>query len=181
MCKEEGGQPVQADPKLQSSDNQQKRSSSEKLKTQGRSTVKKMVFNLLMACGAMFWVMPGQSSVYSIDFFDCRSPTRIDKFARPTVCDPLAADEEVVVGTTFEVLTEAENREVPGWSCEVINSEWRYRCGLFSHLKLAGLPHLLRHSPVTRADCRGMENLLDSKRATRKFSDQSSVIKKKET
>ncbi|MCP3663608.1 MAG: hypothetical protein GY696_14140 [Gammaproteobacteria bacterium] len=127
MCKEEGGPPVQADPKLQFDDNQQKRSSSEKNNTQGRSTVKKMVFNLLMACGAMLGVMPGPASGYSLEFFDCRSPTRIDKFARPTACDPFAADEEVSAGTTFEVLTLAETREVPGWSCEVIHSEWQYR------------------------------------------------------
>ncbi|MCP3661709.1 MAG: hypothetical protein GY696_04310, partial [Gammaproteobacteria bacterium] len=54
--------------------------------------------------------------------FDCRSPTRIDKFARPTACDPFAADEEVAAGTTFKVLTQAETREVPGCSCEVIHS-----------------------------------------------------------
>ncbi|MCP3664106.1 MAG: hypothetical protein GY696_16720 [Gammaproteobacteria bacterium] len=79
------------------------------------------------------------------------SPTRINKFARPTACDPFAADEEVATRTTFEVLTLPETREVSGWSCE-----WRYRCGLFSHMKLSGVTHLLRHSLVTGADCRGM-------------------------
>ncbi len=83
-------------------------------------------------------------------------PTKINKFARPTVCDPFAADEEVATRTTFEVLTLAEVREVPGWICEIIVSEWRYRCGVFSHMKLSGVPHLLRHSPVTGDDCRGM-------------------------
>ncbi|MCP3665048.1 MAG: hypothetical protein GY696_21550 [Gammaproteobacteria bacterium] len=78
MCMEEGGPPVQADPKLQFNDNQQKRSSSEKINTQGRSTVKKMVFNLLMACGAMLGVMPGPASGYSLEYFDCRSLTKID-------------------------------------------------------------------------------------------------------
>ncbi|MCP3664982.1 MAG: hypothetical protein GY696_21210, partial [Gammaproteobacteria bacterium] len=33
----------------------------------------------------------------------------------------------------------AETREVSGWSCEVIHSEWRYHCGLFS-LRAVGLP-----------------------------------------
>ena len=153
VCKEEGGQ-IQADPKPQSYNNQQKRFNSEKSNTQGRPTVKNMVLNILIACGAMLGVMPGPASGYSLKYFDCRSPTRIDKFARPTACDPFAADEEVAARTTFEVL--AETREVSGWSCEVIHSEWRYRCGLFSHLKLSGVPHLLRHSPVTGADCRGM-------------------------
>ncbi|MCP3663115.1 MAG: hypothetical protein GY696_11575 [Gammaproteobacteria bacterium] len=55
----------------------------------------------------------------------------------------------MATGTTFEVLTLAEIREVSGFSCEVIHSEWRYRCGVFSHMKLSGVPHLLRHSPVT--------------------------------
>ena len=38
----------------------------------------------------------------------------------------------------------------------MIISEWRYRCGVFSHMKLSGVPHLLRHSTVTTGDCRGM-------------------------
>ncbi|MCP3665306.1 MAG: hypothetical protein GY696_22880 [Gammaproteobacteria bacterium] len=44
----------------------------------------------------------------------------------------------MATGTTFEVLTLAEVREVSGWSCEVIFFEWRYRCGVFSHMKLLG-------------------------------------------
>ncbi|MCP3663346.1 MAG: hypothetical protein GY696_12765 [Gammaproteobacteria bacterium] len=41
----------------------------------------------------------------------------------------------------------AETREVFCWSCEVIHSEWRFRCGLFSHLKLAGVYSLAKLSP----------------------------------
>ncbi len=52
----------------------------------------------------------------------------------------------MATGSTFEVLTLAE----------VIVSEWQYRCGVFSHMKLSGVPHLLRHSAVTNEDCRGM-------------------------
>ena len=123
VCKKEGGAQIQADLKPQSDINQQKRFNSEKSNTQGRPTVKKMVFNIIMACGAMLGVRPGPASGYSLEYYDCRSPTRIDKFARPTACDPFAADEEVAAGTTFEVLTLAETREVSGWSCEVIHSE----------------------------------------------------------
>ncbi|MCP3663074.1 MAG: hypothetical protein GY696_11355 [Gammaproteobacteria bacterium] len=115
-----------------------------------------MVCNILIACGAMLGVTLRPASGYSLEYYDCRSPTRIDKFARPTACDPFAADEEVATGTTFEVLTMAETIEVSGWSFEVIHSEWRYRCGVFSHMKLSGVPNLLQHSPVTGADYRGM-------------------------
>ncbi len=38
----------------------------------------------------------------------------------------------------------------------MIVSEWRYRCGVFSHMKLSGVPNLLRHSTVTPGNCRGM-------------------------
>ncbi|MCP3667678.1 MAG: hypothetical protein GY696_35175 [Gammaproteobacteria bacterium] len=115
-----------------------------------------MVFNIFIACDAMLGVMLRPVSGYNLEYYDCMFPTRINKFARPTACDPFAADEEVATGTTFEVLTLAETREVSGWSCEVIHSDWQYRWGLFSHLKLSGVPHLLPHSPVTEADCRGM-------------------------
>ncbi|MCP3664984.1 MAG: hypothetical protein GY696_21220 [Gammaproteobacteria bacterium] len=58
-------------------------------------------------------------SGYSLEYYDCGYPTKVNKFARPTVCDPLAAEEEVATGSTFEVLTQAAVREVPGWSCDV--------------------------------------------------------------
>ncbi|MCP3668662.1 MAG: hypothetical protein GY696_40305 [Gammaproteobacteria bacterium] len=91
-------------------------------------------------------------SGYSLEYYDCCYPTKVNKFAQPTVCDPLAAEEEVATGSTYEVLTQAAVREVPGWSCKVIMSKWRYRCGVFSHMKLSGVPHLLRHSAVTTRD-----------------------------
>ncbi len=78
------------------------------------STAKKMMLSILIACGAMAGLIVKPVSGYSLEYYDCRSPTKINKFARPTVCDPPAADEEVAAGTTFEELTLAEIREVPG-------------------------------------------------------------------
>ncbi|MCP3665493.1 MAG: hypothetical protein GY696_23855, partial [Gammaproteobacteria bacterium] len=135
--------------------NQQKSFNSGK-NTQSRFTTKKMMFSLLIACGAVAGLMLRPVSGYSLEYYDCRHPTKVNKFARPTVCDPFAAEEEVTTGTTYKVLTQAAVREVPGWSCEVIVSEWRYRFGVFSHMKLSGVPHLLRHSTMTTGDCRGM-------------------------
>ena len=153
--KKEGGTQMQVGPKLNFDINQQKSFNSGRNNTQGRLTSKNMMLNILIACGAMLGMTLRPVSGYSLEYYDCWSPTKINKFARPTVCDPLAADEEVATGTTFEVLTLAEVKEVPGWSCEVIVSEWWYRCGVFSHMKLSGVPHLPRHSPVTGDDCRG--------------------------
>ena len=93
---------------------------------------------------------------YELEYFDCRSPTKIQKFARPSVCNPVTANEETPLGVTYEVLTESSTRELQGYSCEILTSEWRYRCGVFSHLKLASVPHLLRHSSVTVPECRRM-------------------------
>ena len=93
---------------------------------------------------------------YKVDFYDYRSPTRMEKFARPTACDVLPAAEEQLLGTTIEVLTEATTREISGWSCKLITSEWRYGCGIFSHLKLASVPHLMRHAQLSLAECRRM-------------------------
>ena len=115
-----------------------------------------MALNLIMASNAILWLMLGRASGYSIDYFDCRSPTRNKPFARPMACDPFATEEKTTTGTTYEVLTEAETREKDGWSCDIIVSEWRYRCGIFSHLELAPVPHLLLHTQVTWAECRRM-------------------------
>ncbi len=118
-----------------------------------------MALNLIMASGAVLWLMLGGASGYIIDFFDCHSPTRIERFARPTAWDPFAAEEETTTGTTYEVLTEAETREVNGWSWSPRSG--RYRCGVFSHLKLASVPHLMRYAKLSLAECRRMVRQLE--------------------
>ena len=55
------------------------------------------------------------------------------------------------MGKTFEVLAEAATREISDWICELITSEWRYRCGVFSHLKPASVPHLVHHAQLSLA------------------------------
>ena len=74
-----------------------------------------MMFSLLIACGAMAGFMLRPVSGYSLEYYDCRHPTKVNKFARPTVCDPFAAEEEVPTGTTYKVLTRAAVREVRGY------------------------------------------------------------------
>jgi hypothetical protein len=93
---------------------------------------------------------------YDLDYYDCRTPSSIEKYARPSICDPTTTNEETTLGMTYEVLTESATRELQGHSCEIVTSEWRYRCGIFSHLKLASVPHLLRHASVSVPECRRM-------------------------
>ncbi|MCP3664981.1 MAG: hypothetical protein GY696_21205 [Gammaproteobacteria bacterium] len=57
VCKKEGRAQIQSDI------NQQKRFNSKRSNTQGRPTVKNMVLNILMACGAMLGVMSGPASI----------------------------------------------------------------------------------------------------------------------
>ncbi|MCP3665852.1 MAG: hypothetical protein GY696_25715, partial [Gammaproteobacteria bacterium] len=86
---------MQVDPKPNFDSNQQNSFNSGRNNTQGRLTAKKMMLYILIACGAMIGMTLRPVSGYSLEYYDCRSPTKINKFARPTVCDPLAADEEV--------------------------------------------------------------------------------------
>ncbi|MCP4255304.1 MAG: hypothetical protein GY775_18255, partial [Candidatus Scalindua sp.] len=95
--KEEGTQ-MQVGPKLNFDINQQKSFNSGRINTQGRLTVKNMMLNILKACGAMLGMTLRPVSGYSLEYYVCQSPTKINKFARPTVCDPLAADEEEPLG-----------------------------------------------------------------------------------
>ncbi|MCP3662567.1 MAG: hypothetical protein GY696_08750, partial [Gammaproteobacteria bacterium] len=124
--------------------------------TQSKFTTKKMMLSLIIAFCALAGLMLKPVSSYSLTYYDCRHPTNVNKFAQPTVCDPFVAEGEVTTGKTYEVLANTEIREVSGWSCEVIASEWTYRCSVFSHMKLSGMPHLLRHSVVTPEKSRGM-------------------------
>ncbi|MCP3664976.1 MAG: hypothetical protein GY696_21180 [Gammaproteobacteria bacterium] len=64
------------------------------------------------------------------------------------------------LGKSFEVLTENTVRELAGWSCKVISSELHYRCGVFSHLKLAAVP-LMRHVQVTIPQCHRMSKIME--------------------
>ncbi|MCP3663673.1 MAG: hypothetical protein GY696_14490 [Gammaproteobacteria bacterium] len=69
--------------------NQQKSFNSGRNNTQGKLTAKKMMLSILIACGAMVGMIVKAASGYSLEYYDCRSPTKINKFARPTVAIPL--------------------------------------------------------------------------------------------
>ena len=44
------------------------------------------------------------------DYYNCRSPIRMEQFAQPTACDVVPAGEEQPLGKTFEVLIDATTR-----------------------------------------------------------------------
>ena len=96
--RKEGGTQMQVGPKLNFNINQQKSFNSGQNNTQGRLTSKNMMLNILIACGTMLGMTLRPVSGYSLEYYDCWSPTKINKFARPTVCNPLAADEKVATG-----------------------------------------------------------------------------------
>ena len=112
----------QVDQRTNKFENQQKSFNFGRKNTQSRLTTKKMMLSFIIAFCAGAGLMLRPVSSYSLEYYDCRHPTKVNKFARPTVCDPFAAEGEASTGTTYEVLTQAAVREVPGWSCEVIVS-----------------------------------------------------------
>ena len=85
---------------------------------------------------------------YKVDYHDCRAPTRMEKFVGPTACAvAIATGEKTTRENIWGPLTETATREILGWSCELITSEWRYQCGATSQLKLVAVLHLMSSSP----------------------------------
>ncbi|MCP3668073.1 MAG: hypothetical protein GY696_37220 [Gammaproteobacteria bacterium] len=109
-------QPWKDDPFLQLSEDQQwqQTPNSARNKWKFRKTV---ILSYIMASCIVILLMLSGTHGYNVD---CWSPTRMERFARPTTCDVLLAAEEQPLGKTFEVLTKATTREISGWSCELI-------------------------------------------------------------
>ena len=99
------------------------------------------------------------SYAYSIDYIDFSQPTAIERFPRPSVCAAMADTSQQALGKSFEVLTENTVRELAGWSCEVISSEWHYCYGVFSHLE-AYPDHVVCQGEETREGDKLTENAL---------------------
>ena len=60
------------------------------------------------------------------------------------------------MGKTYAVLTEAPTKEIAGWSCEMLKTEWRYQCDPSSQLQLATLSYIQTHVQLSVEECRNM-------------------------
>ncbi|MCP3668242.1 MAG: hypothetical protein GY696_38100 [Gammaproteobacteria bacterium] len=67
-----------------------------------------------------------------------------------TACAAETTPGEQPLGKTYAILTESTTREVAGWSCELLKTEWR------SQLRLAALLYIRKHVQLSVEECRNM-------------------------
>ncbi len=98
----------------------------------------------------------GQVQSFTLEYQDCRNPTRLEHFMEKTACTADHTPAEQPGEKTYAVLTEAPTQELDGWSCEMRKTEWQYQCEPSSQLWLATLPYIRTHVQLTMEECRNM-------------------------
>ena len=64
--------------------------------------------------------------------------------------------QEEATERTFIVAQHRKIAEFGGYSCELTSSEWNFRCGAWSHLKLGSVPKILHAEEVSPEWCKAM-------------------------
>ena len=103
----------------------------------------------LISCLLLLCLLEGVQA-YQVEFQDCRDSTLLERFMESTACAAETTPGEQPLGKTYAILTESTTREVAGWSCELLKTEWR------SQLRLAALPYIRKHVQLSVEECRNM-------------------------
>ena len=93
------------------------------------------------------------TSKYRLMAYNCLEPREINKYKRRSMCD---VKQEETAERTFIVAQQTRIAEFSGYSCELKYSEWDFRCGAWSHLKLGSVPKVLHTEEVSLEWCRTM-------------------------
>ena len=84
-------------------------------------------------------IIPLMQASNQISAWDCLNPVGMEKIKRETFCE---AEDKEHDRTSYLVAQKALAQEVKGYSCSVQYSEFRFRCGTWSHLKMGAVPKI---------------------------------------
>ena len=92
---------------------------------------------------------------YQLQAHDCLRPQNLQRFQRSTMCEDQQGESTT---TNWVVAQKAKTRSLQGFSCSLKYSEWIFKCGAWSHLKVGGVPKVLHHQEVSPTWCRELSS-----------------------
>ncbi|MCP4057722.1 MAG: hypothetical protein GY738_10485 [Pseudoalteromonas sp.] len=97
-----------------------------------------------------------QARAYTIDYWDCNSPTSIQEYDATGACQHTKAQPETVQSQVY-LLEQSKVKRVTGYRCTAEVSTFTYFCGAWSHLKVAMPPEIQIPIHITPAQCHYMK------------------------
>lgn len=113
---------------------------------------------LILILDFIWW----ESNAYNIKYFDCSKPSAIYKYQTSHLCKETETKEEPK--THMSVLQRIKNKSLNGHSCQIVRSSWSYYCGVYSHSKIAEIPHIEVTEGLSPNACNDMVNSLKLRR-----------------
>ena len=96
-------------------------------------------------------LMVGASKPYSITYYDCHSPKTLYKYARSEICKkPITPASQ---SKQYQILQRENIHKLHGFSCTIQTSTFVFRCGVWSHLKLALVPKINHYETIPLSWC----------------------------
>ena len=88
---------------------------------------------------------------YSIDYYDCNNVDKIHRYQIDDLCND--KDPIDTTPTDYSIVQLVTNKELQGYSCQVIRSMWTFYCGAYSHYKLMAVPDIEVTQNLSKMEC----------------------------
>ena len=88
---------------------------------------------------------------YSIDYYDCNNVDKIHRYQIDDLCND--KDPIDTTSTDYSIVQLVTNKELQGYSCQVIRSMWTFYCGAYSHYKLMTVPDIEVTQHLSKMEC----------------------------
>ena len=98
--------------------------------------------------------MAESSARHTAVAFDCLNAVKILRYQSASLCEQ--ADDGTTDVTKYDIVQLAQTRELEGIRCLVHRTRFPAMCGVWSHLKIAGVPEISHRMDVSAAWCSEM-------------------------
>ena len=108
-----------------------------------------MVFIIIIL--TIFNLLP-QHDAYQITYYDCDAPTSIHTYASHQLCDTEPGERRHNTKMAY-LLQQRRVDHLSGFHCQVWRSTFKYKCGVWGHLKTLSPPEILHDYELTVSEC----------------------------
>ena len=112
---------------------------------------------LAVVLAILLWIVPSTNAAYTMAAYDCSNPTIRDRTVLPSMKSCAAAyPQPKTQYERFNLLQQVHDQDITGYTCQKIQSQFKFHCGMFSHIAVISPPTIELPITVTLAECTRM-------------------------
>ena len=112
-----------------------------------RPISEKMTMAITIIILTIFNLLPPRDA-YQLTYYDCDAPTSIHTYASHQLCDTEPGERRHATKMAY-LLQQRRVDHLSGFHCQVWRSTFKYKCGVWGHLKTLSPPEILHDYELT--------------------------------